>query len=42
MQYLRTPEEDMRFLGLELQMVVSYHVDAGNQTQVFWENSLLG
>lgn len=27
-------------LGLELQMVVSYYVDAGNRTQVLWKSSL--
>lgn len=25
--------------GLELQMVISYHVDAGNQTQLLWKSN---
>lgn len=33
------PEEGMGSLELELPTVVGYHVDAGNETLIFWESN---
>jgi hypothetical protein len=40
MQYPWKPKEGIRFpLGLELEVIVSHHLGAGNETWVFWKNS---
>jgi hypothetical protein len=38
---LQIPEEDIDPLELELQMAMSYHANAGNQTLVFWKKQYL-
>ena len=35
------PEEGLKSLELKLQVVVSCHMDAGNQTQILWKSSAL-
>ena len=37
--YPRRPEKDVGSLKLELQTVVSHHMEAGNQTQDLWKSS---